>query len=547
MTEQQTYLAPDVVPRLAAIDIGSNSIRMVVAEAQAGGRYRILDEERESTRLGRSLVATGRLDEESIETSLAALRRFKSIIAGLGVVSVRVIATCAVREAANGADFCQRIKQELDIDVEVIDAELEAHLAFESIRRRFDLSGKNTVLADIGGGSTEIVLASGELIEAIYATQLGAVRLAEKFGGDLSQDQDFSRMKRWIDRELRKTTEKPAAPPHLMIGSGGTFTSLASMIMASRGLSRLPASGCRASRADVCHLIDRLRKKSPDERRQVPGLNADRVDIIIPGLAAVDGVMRRFRVNTLQVHVYGVRDGLLLSMIDNLQGASSASSPSQDEQIDRFIGACGVDVAHSRHVALIAGELYAGLSEVYDLPAGDRRLLEAAARMQDVGYLISYEGHHKHSYHLILHSRLEAFRPEELEIVANVARYHRGSAPKNKHENFSDLGPDDRLRVRQMAAVLRVAGGLDRSHNQCIRSIRVAGAPGQVELTVEADEYPEVDLWACRRRAALFEKVFDAELTVQWSGQSPPTALEFAARRSPANQPADVCSKARGR
>jgi exopolyphosphatase/guanosine-5'-triphosphate,3'-diphosphate pyrophosphatase len=217
-------------------------------------------------------------------------------------------------------------------------------------------------------------------------------------------------------------------------------------------------------------------------------------------------------------------------MIDNLQGASGASSPSQDEQIDRFIEACGVDVAHSRHVALIAGELYAGLSEVYELPAGDRRLLEAAARMQDVGYLISYEGHHKHSYHLILHSRLEAFRPEELEIVANVARYHRGSAPKNKHENFSDLGPDDRLRVRQMAAVLRVAG-----------------APGQVELTVDADEYPEVDLWACRRRAALFEKVFGAELTVLWSGQSPPAAVEFAARRSPANQPADVCSKARGR
>jgi exopolyphosphatase/guanosine-5'-triphosphate,3'-diphosphate pyrophosphatase len=519
MTEQQTYLAPDVVPRLAAIDIGSNSIRLVVAEAQTGGRYRILDEERETTRLGRALATTGQLDPQSIDASLATLRRFKSIVSGLGVESVRAIATCAVREATNGPEFCRRVKDELDLDVEVIDSDLEAHYAFQSVRRRFDMAGKNTVLADIGGGSTEIILASGELIEALYATQLGAVRLAEKFGSDLSSDKDYGRMKRWIDRELRKKTEKPSAPLHLLIGSGGTFTSLASMIMASRGLSRLPASGCRAGRADVCHLIDRLRKMSPDERRQVPGLNADRIDIIVPGLAIVDAVMRRFRVNTLQAHAYGVRDGLLRTMIDSLQGAASSNSPTQDEQIDRFTESCGVDLAHARQVSKLAGEIYAGLSELYDLHHGDRRLLEAAARMQDVGYLISYEGHHKHSYHLILHSRLEAFIPEELELIANVARYHRGAEPKKKHQGFSGLDDDDKRRVRQMAAILRLAGGLDRSHNQIIRSVQVAGSPGQVELTVHAAEYPEVDLWACRRRAGMFEKAFDAELTVQWAGQ----------------------------
>jgi exopolyphosphatase/guanosine-5'-triphosphate,3'-diphosphate pyrophosphatase len=519
MTEQQTYLAPDVVPRLAAIDIGSNSIRMVVAEAQAGGRYRILDEERETTRLGRSLAGAGELDAESIDASLAALRRFKSIINGIGVESIRTIATCAVREAPNGAEFCRRVKDELGLDVEVIDSDHEAHLAFESIRRRFDLAGKNTVLADIGGGSTEIVITSGELIESVYATKLGALRLAEKFGNDLSQEADFASMKRWIDRELRKTTEKRTTPLHLLIGSGGTFTSLASMLMAGRGLSRLPASGFRASRADVCHLIDRLRSMSLDERREVPGLNADRVDIIVPGLAIIDGIMRRFRVNTLQVHTYGVRDGVLLKMIDGLQGAKNVNSPSQDEQMDRFVEACGVGLAHSRHVAKLAGQIYAGLSEIYDLPPGDRRLLEAAARMQDVGYLISYEGHHKHSYHLILHSRLEAFRPEELEIIATVARYHRGAEPKKRHGSFSGLDAGDRKRVRHMAAMLRLAGGLDRSHNQIITSVHVAGAPGQVEMTVRADEYPEVDLWACRRRAEMFQKEFNAELTVQWAGQ----------------------------
>jgi exopolyphosphatase/guanosine-5'-triphosphate,3'-diphosphate pyrophosphatase len=520
MTEQQTYLTPDLNPRLAAIDVGSNSIRLVVAEAQPGGRYRVLDEERETTRLARSLATSGELDAESIEASLAALRRFKSIAAGLGAETIRAIATCAVREATNGPEFCRRVEEDLGLAIEVIDSDQEAHFAFQSVRRRFDLAGKNTLLADIGGGSTEIVLASGNLIEAIYATKLGAVRLAEKFGAaQMLPDEDFLRMARSIDRELGKTTDKPKAPIHLLIGSGGTFTNLASMIMASRGLSRLPAAGCRATRADVRHLVDRLRKMTPKQRRDVPGLNADRVDIIVPGLQVIDSIMRRFKVNLLQVHPYGVRDGLLLTMIDRLPGADGAGveSPSQDEQIDRFAEACGVDLVHSRHVAQLARQLYGGLRKLFDLPPGDERLLEAAARMQDVGYLINYEGHHKHSYHLILHSRLEAFRPEELEIVANVARYHRGAEPKNKHPNFRGLSAADRQRVRQMAAVLRVAGGLDRSHNQTVRCVEVTGTPEQVELIVTSDEYPEVDLWAARRRMDLFVKVF-GDLMVQWAG-----------------------------
>jgi exopolyphosphatase/guanosine-5'-triphosphate,3'-diphosphate pyrophosphatase len=260
------------------------------------------------------------------------------------------------------------------------------------------------------------------------------------------------------------------------------------------------------------------------QRREVPGLNPDRADIIVPGLGVIDSIMRRFRVNTLQVHNYGVRDGLLLGMIDRLQGGAAASSPSSDDQIDRFAEACGVDLAHARQVSRLAGEIYDGLGQFYELPLGDRRLLEAAARMQDVGYLISYDGHHKHSYHLILHSRLEAFRPEELEIVANVARYHRGSEPKGKHENFQGLDEDDRLRVRQMAAVLRIAGGLDRSHNQIVKSVAVTGTPDRVELLVTADELPEVDLWAARRRAEMFEQEFEAELKVEWSGSPAPLA-----------------------
>ena len=519
MSEQQTYLAPDIHPRLAAIDVGSNSVRLVVAEAQPGGRYRVLDDERETTRLAHSLATTGLLDEASVAASLAALRRFKSIAAGFGVENVRAIATCAVREAKNGADFCRRVAEDVGLTIEVIDSDEEAHLAFQSVRRRFDLAGRNTLLADIGGGSTEIVLASGELIEAVYGTRLGAVRLGEKFNGAGTFDDDaIKRMMRSIDRELSKATEKPRAPLHQLIGSGGTFTNLAGMIMASRGLARLPASGCRASRADVRHLVDRLRKLGPAKRREFPGLNPDRCDIIVPGLAVVDALMRRFRVNMLQVHNYGVRDGLLLTMIDELQGAAAQASPNIDEQIDRFCEACGVDLLHARHVAMLATQIFDGLATKFALRLEDRKLLEAAARMQDVGYLISYEGHHKHSYHLILHSQLDAFRPEELELVANVARYHRGANPKNKHENFHDLSDDDRQRVRRMAAILRLAGGLNRGHNQNVQAVTTTCTEAGVNIAVAAPELPEVEIWATQRRAELFEKEFAVKLEIAWKG-----------------------------
>ncbi len=517
MPDQQTYLTPDMAPRLGAIDIGSNSIRLVIAEAQLGDRYRVLDDERESTRLGRALATSDKLDEASIQASLAALRRFKSIAEGAGVQTLRAIATCAVREATNGPEFCQRVKQQLDLSIEVISAQKEARLAFHSARRRLNLAGKNTLLVDIGGGSTEIVLASGELIEAIYATRLGAVRLSEKFGsGQSLAGEDYDRMQRWIDRKLKKTTEKPVAPIHLLIGSGGTFSALANMVMASKGQSQLPVAGCQISRAELRHLLDRLRKMSLKQRREVAGLNPDRADIIVPGLATIDRIMRRFKVNLLQVHPYGVRDGLLLSMFEQLQGTNQAEAVDDTTQIERFTAACGVDLDHSRHVAKLACQIHAGMCELYKLDKRDQRLLDAAARMQDVGYLINYEGHHKHSYHLILHCRLAGFLPEELRLIANVARYHRGAEPKKKHDHFRCLSDLEQQQVLTLAAILRLAGGLDRSHDQTIRSVEVRGKKKQLELVVTANEYPEVHLWAARRRAGLFEKVFDAEVTIRW-------------------------------
>lgn len=526
MDDKQTLLAPELANRLAAIDVGTNSIRLIIAEPLRDGSYRVLDDEKESARLGRDLERTGRLSQEAVESALTALRRMKQIAAGFQATDVRVIATCAVREAVDGPEFVRRVRDEVGLDIEVISSEQEGRLAFSSVSRHFSLAGKNVAIADIGGGSTEIVLASGNAIEAIFSTQLGAIRLSETYGdASGAVEEQFERMIRAIDRTLRKQTKKVKSifAPHLLIGSGGTFTTLAEIIRAAKGQTNLPLRGYEITHAEIRHLLDRLRKMTTKARRNVPGLSADRADIIVAGVAIIDRIMRRFKLNRLQVHVGGIRDGLLLSMIDAAAAIQPVDPHDQRAAIERFAAGCGVDLAHSAQVARLAGLVFDRLAEYCGFQCEDRRLLEAAALLQDVGYLIDYDQHHKHSYHLVLNSRLPGFSPRELELVANLARYHRGSKPKPKHANFNQLPVQDQHRVRLLAAVLRLAGGLDRSHSQTVRDVRVDVDDNLVTIHVVADEMPEVDLWGARRRAEFFEQMFDVPLDVQWT---PTTGVE---------------------
>lgn len=536
MEEKQFFLSPDLAHRLAAIDIGTNSIRLIIAEPLRDGSYRILDEEKESTRLGHNLNKTRRLDAAAVNASLVALRRMKQIAEGFQAREIRVIATCAVREAKDGAEFCRRAKEEVGLDVEIISGEQEARLAFYSVARNFPLAGKNVAIADIGGGSTEIILASGDMIEALFTTPLGAVRLTDEYFADRDPSlEEFEQMIAGIDDKLRRATRKRFFTPHLLIGSGGTFTTLADMVMAAKRQTGLPIRGYEVTHAEVRHLLDRLRKMPAKARRNVPGLSSDRSDIIVAGLAIVDRLLRRFKINRLQVHNRGIRDGLLLTMIDSTLGRASTNPHDQLAAIERFAAGCGVDVAHGTQVARLAGSIFSQLQAAFQLKPEDRSLLEAASHLQDVGYLIDYDQHHKHSYHLILNSGLAGFRPQELELIANIARYHRGGKPKPKHTNYERLSIDDRERVRRLAAILRVAGGLDRSHSQQVRDVELKLTGREIVLGVIADELPEVDLWGARRRCDFFEWVFDTPLLIEWKS---PNSNGATASDNPAAAPA---------
>ncbi len=228
----------------------------------------------------------------------------------------------------------------------------------------------------------------------------------------------------------------------------------------------------------------------------------------------IERIMRHLRVNVVQVHTRGVRDGLLLELVQAAFGGppEAISSEARAAAVEQFAKSCGVDLPHARQVAKIAGALWQQLAEPLNLRPTDRDLIEAAALVANVGYLINFEGHHKHSYHLILNSELPGFEREQLRMLALVARYHRGSRPKKKHNDYRALEEEDRRRVAAAAAILRLALALDRTHQQRVREVRAQVVAGNVEITVDAEGDADVDLWAARSKVELFEKVFDSEV-----------------------------------
>jgi exopolyphosphatase/guanosine-5'-triphosphate,3'-diphosphate pyrophosphatase len=522
--------------RIAAIDVGSNSIRLVVAEVLTSGGYRVLDEERENTRLAAALVATGRLDPKAADASVTVLRNFLSIANGYGVSQVRAIGTSALRDAEDGPEFCDRVRKELKLSIEVISANEEARLAFLSVARAFDISGRKVAVADIGGGSMEIVLASSGLVDQVYETKLGAVRVAEECGvTGRSSEKRVAAMREFIDRALKKEVGKPPFVPDMLFGTGGTFTALASIIMARRGMAGQPMWGYRVSRAEIRHLVADLAAMSLERRCKVVGLSPQRADIIVAGLAVIERVMRKLGANVVQVHTRGVRDGLMLTMIGGrlgqgaLTAAATPATTAEDRQaaVEEFAKNCGVDLPHARQVAKIAGSLWQQLAQPLNLKADDRELIEATAIIANVGYLINFDGHHKHSYHLIRNAELPGFERRQVQILANVARYHRGTRPKKRHENFSELSLEDRQRVSALAAILRLAFSLDRTHQQHVDEVRARARDDVVRIYVQAQGDPHVDVWAAERKVDLFERVFGRK--VQFSARD--TSRRRASKR----------------
>lgn len=535
--------------RVAAIDVGSNTVRLLVAEVSPEGGWRILDDEKETTRLASGVATTGRLNQSAVDRSVEVIGRLRSIAEGYGVDRLRVIATSAIREAEDGQDFVEAVRDRVGVTLEVITSEQEARLAFRSVESSFDLSAGPTAVVDIGGGSTEVVLSGSTVIEQIHPLPLGAVALTERFGGPKQAFcERFKSLRKYVNDELRDRMGRSPLVPTLMIGTGGTFSTLASIAMhremGGRGKreSVRRVEGYEVQRPEVKSIIEMLRTLSPGERARVPGLPTDRADIIVAGLVVVDRLMKHLNVDRVQVHEGGVRAGLVLAMADELVGGARAGRVADPMAgVRRFAEACRYERPHSEQVARLAMQIFDQLAADPSWTGqpwtseSSRRLLEAAAVLHDVGYVIGYRRHHRHAYQLIVHSDLPGFTSRETEIIANIARYHRRACPKKSHEAYAKLGREERLLVRRLAAVLRVADGLDRTHRQAVRGVRVQVEDGAVCFVVHADAEPTTDLWGAERKSDLFESEFGLMPRLVWGGPE----AESGGVRTRADAPAE--------
>ena len=502
--------------RLAAIDIGTNSIRSIVIEALASGKYRILDDEKVMVRLGEGLNQTGTIAPAAWERAMEALSRQKKIIDGYKVSSIEAVATSAVRKAANGADFVKAIKSRIGLDVEVISGEEEAELAALSAFHNFDLEGVRHLIFDIGGGSLELITALGSHMEETISLELGAVFLTENF---LKQDPvtstEHQKLRKYIRKTLKTSYTGDRTGMQCLVGSGGTITSIAAMVTASRRERYDSIHGYELLRSEVVHLLAMLLRKSDKERRSLPGLNPDRSDIIIAGVTVVDELMDFFEVNVLRVNERGIREGLILRGLrrQSLLPQEKPSRSWRDSALE-FAKSCHFDEDHSLHVAKLAQQIIDALAGRFKFADKDRSLLDAAALLHDVGYFINYASHHKHSYHLIRHADLFGFTPRERELIANIARYHRKAMPKKKHDQFVRLAASDQVLVSRLGGILRLCDGLDRRRNSVVETLEFTLTRTTLRITMIGHDDMSVELFGAKAKSDLFEEAFNLKLII---------------------------------
>jgi exopolyphosphatase / guanosine-5'-triphosphate,3'-diphosphate pyrophosphatase len=500
--------------RLAAIDIGSNSIRCIVVETNEQGKYRILDDEKSAVRLGEGLARDGAISQSAWQRALQALTQMKKIVDSYGVIGIETVATSAVRAASNGDAFAREVAERVGLELSVISGEEEAELAMTSALNNFDMEGNHFALMDIGGGSVELVTAFGSHVEQIASLRLGAVVLTENFvTSDPLRPKEYLRLRKHIGNSVGELFAKGKVPIHCLLGSGGTVTTMAAMVMALRGESFGSVHGYELLRSEVVHLLAMLRGKSLKGRRAIPGLNPDRADIIVAGVAVVDELMEQLGANVLKINERGIREGVILKSLKK-HGLLPLDKPPRSWRagVLEFARSCHHEEQHSLQVEKLSRQLFAALAGDFGLEQRDLRLLQAAALLHDVGYFIGYSGHHKHSYHLIRHADLFDFTPREREVIAQIARYHRKSLPKKKHDDFMRLSEADQLLVWRLAGILRLADGLDRRRSNFVSDLECALTSSSFKVRLKGSGDLSVEHFSGSKKGDLFETAFDRKL-----------------------------------
>jgi exopolyphosphatase/guanosine-5'-triphosphate,3'-diphosphate pyrophosphatase len=500
------------VSKLAAIDIGTNSIKLLVASIEEDGAMEVLSREKSLVRLGSETLATGHLSEEAIEAGISTVEQFQRSIRGAGAELARAVATCAVREAANSNEFVAAVRERTGVSVDVISGDEEARLINLAVRSEFPSRLDPLFLVDIGGGSTEFVVSDGPRVLLSESVPLGVVRLADRFSrNDPPSAKDRKAMKRDVKAIAKRAIEAVRKVGFkTCVGSSGTIQSL-SLVHEGAILGRqgMPSGQRTLTREGLKRVNRILRRTTAKEKLRVSGLDPRRRDISVPGGLLLAWILKRAEADSIVVGERGLREGILLDHVVGRSTRRAVDRNARARSVDRLLRRGNAEVLHAAHVARLALEIFDQTHALHQLTATEREWLQYGSLLHDIGCYVGYKKHQRHSYYLITHADLTGFSTDEVEVLASLARYHKGERPRDRDENWRRLNPYLRAAVEKLAAILRVADGLDRSHRQLITGIVCRVRSGKVEMETSARADCEAELAAARRKADLFERVFD--------------------------------------
>ena len=513
--------------KLAAIDIGSNSIKLVVVDAASSDSFAVLARDKETVRLGHETLREGFLSPAAVERAADCVKRFRSIAEARGAERVLAIATASVRAASNAAEFIDELERRTGVRVEVLSGVEEARLIGLAAARGCCADATLLVNIDIGGGSTEISLVRGGQPVALFSVKLGAVGLTERF---VASDPPKSKELRALREEIRGALERPArelrdAGWERVTGTSGTIIAIGEALRAQD--SKQKSQGAQPAGAEIVlsrleRFNERMAALTQAERRGVHGVSAQRAEIVVAGGQILEAAMRSLSINYLRTCDWALREGVIIDFLREVEAESKP--PLSDDTDPRLRGVhavgrrFGYEEAHARLVARFAETIFDEVARPSGLTRHQRRLLSAAALLHDVGYHIAHEGHHKHALYLIRNSELTGFSEAERDVIANVARYHRGSTPKERHTEFWRLNESDRDTVRRLAAILRVADALDRSHEGRVGGVRCSREERTFRLALSCEGDCEREVAAAESKSELFEEAFGCELAIGADG-----------------------------
>ncbi|HEY3239953.1 MAG TPA: Ppx/GppA phosphatase family protein [Acidimicrobiia bacterium] len=537
-------MSEDAVTPVAAIDIGTNSFHLVVARPAENNRFEILDREKEVVRLGSGSGDMKQLEPEAIERGVAALARFRRIADSFGA-EIHAVATSAVREAENRTEFLDAVLSEAGVSVEVISGVEEARLIHLGVLQAVPVFDEQVLVVDIGGGSTEFVLARGGDVFDARSLKMGAIRITDRFfRKEPVKKKAIDDARTFIRSYLAPVRRMVAAQGgfEVAVGSSGTILNVAEMVGARRGDEpRRQRGNATFTAGELAEVIDDLASHPrAKDRESVPGLDPRRADIILGGALLLEQIFETLAIEDMVVSDFALREGVLLDVLGRRRaGTLGHLRDLRFESVQHLAALTPDEKPHCERIAALALQLFEETQHLHGLPDECQEWLEAGALLCNVGLVISHDRHHLHSYYVIRNTELlTGFTDHEIELIALVARYHRKSAPKARHPEYARLGESDQYVVQVLGGLLRVAAGLDRTRSKAVTAVHAKGgengAPLRLVVETEAGADAELELYSARSRQDLLAEALGVEVQIEAKKPRPrrgprPAAEETAA------------------